>query len=88
MRKATLFKIWEKTNKNLLDKEFKFDAPILTPEKKKIQEKKIPEIVEKTTETISDWLDWLKTVEDESVKRRISPRAEKLKKKNFRLMEI
>ena len=41
---------------------------------------RISTFIEETTETISDWLNWLETVEDVEVKRRISPRVEELKK--------
>ena len=79
MNKETLLNLWQESQP-ILDKKFKFDAPILIPEKTKIQKTKLPEIVEETTETISDWLNWLESVEDVKVRKRVSPRVEKLKK--------
>ena len=64
----------------MLDEEFEFDAPILIPEKRKIQKKQIPKVVEENVETFSNWLNWLENVEDEVVRRKVDPKVERLKK--------
>ena len=71
----------------LLDEEFEFDAPILVPEKRKIQKKQIPQVIEENVETFSDWLNWLENVKDESVRRKVDPKVERLKKQIENLWE-
>ena len=100
LRKADLVKLLEQyvsrgiiEGGTLLDEECEFDAPILVPEKRKIQKKQIPKVIEENVETISDWLNWLENVEDEVVRRKVDPKVERLKKqienlgKTFQLKE-
>ena len=77
----------KKRGGTLLDEEFEFDAPILVPEKRKIQKKQIPQVIEENVETFSDWLNWLENVEDESVRRKVDPKVERLKKQIENLWE-
>ena len=65
---------------SLLDEDFEFDAPVLVPEKRKFPKKEIPQVIEKNVETFSDWLNWLENVKDESVKKKINPKVERLRK--------
>ena len=37
-------------------------------------------MIEQNVETVVDWLNWLEKVEDESLKKKIDPAVEKLKK--------
>ena len=97
MRKADLVKLLEPPHGNeggsLLDEDFEFDAPVLVPEKRKFPKKEIPQVIEKNVETFSDWLNWLENVKDESVKKKINPKVERLRKqidnlwKTFQLKE-
>ena len=87
LRKVDLVKLLEQyvsrgiiEGGTLLDEEFEFDAPILVPEKRKIQKKQIPKVIEENVETFSDWLNWLENVEDEVVRRKVDPKVERLKK--------
>ena len=97
MRKADLVKLLEPPHGNeggsLLDEDFEFDAPVLVTEKRKFPKKEIPQVIEKNVETFSDWLNWLENVKDESVKKKINPKVERLRKqidnlwKTFQLKE-
>ena len=101
LKKADLIKFIEeavesqKRNEggSLLDEDFEFDAPVLVPEKRKFPKKEIPQVIEKNVETFSDWLNWLENVKDESVKKKINPKVERLRKqidnlwKTFQLKE-
>ena len=97
LKKADLVKLLEEPHGNeggsLLDEDFEFDAPVLIPEKRKISKKEIPQVIEENVETFSDWLNWLENVKDESVKKKINPKVERLRKqidnlwKTFQLKE-
>ena len=97
LRKADLVKLLEPPRGNeggsLLDEDFEFDAPVLVPEKRKFPKKEIPKVIEENVETFSDWLNWLENVKDESIKKKVDPKVERLKKqienlwKTFQLKE-
>ena len=97
LRKVELIKFLHEHSQvgagTLLDEEFEFDAPILVPEKRKIQKKEIPQVIEENVETFSDWLNWLENVKDESVRRKVDSKVERLRKqidnlwKTFQLKE-
>ena len=89
LRKADLVKLLEQYQPRgivnfieggtLLDEKFEFDAPILVPEKRKFPKKQIPKVIEENVENISDWLNWLENVENESVRKKVDPKVERLK---------
>ena len=103
LRKAELIKLIDKSHavrgivnfidnptdgRNLLDEDYEFDAPVLVPTKLKIKKKQIPQVIEKNVETFSDWLNWLENVKDESVRRKVDPKVERLKKQIENLWEL
>ena len=84
MNKAARLRIRKHKKKNPLDeKNPDIGVPVLIPEKRLVPPKAIPKVIEKNVETVVDWLNWLENaenVEDESLKKKIDPAVEKLKK--------
>ena len=81
MNKAARLRIRKHRKKNPLDeKNPAIDVPVLLPTKRLVSPKAIPKVVEQNVETVVDWLNWLKKVENESLKKKVDPAVEKLKK--------
>ena len=81
MNKAARLRIRKHKKKNPLDeKNPAIKVPVLIPEKRPFPSKAIPKVIEQNVETVVDWLNWLENVEDESLKKKIDPAVEKLKK--------
>ena len=81
MNKAARLRIRKHRKNNPLDeKNPAIDMPVLVPEKRLVPPKTIPKVIEQNVETVVDWLNWLENVEDESLKKKVDPAVEKLKK--------
>ena len=81
MNKAARLRIRKHKKKNPLDeKNPAIKVPVLISEKRPFPSKAIPKVIEQNVETVVDWLNWLENVEDESLKKKIDPAVEKLKK--------
>ena len=89
MNKAARLRIRKHHKKNPLDeKNPAINVPILIPEKRPFPSKAIPKVIEQNVETVFDWLNWLENVEDESLKKKIDPAVEKLKKEIDELWKV
>ena len=63
------------------------NVPVLKPEVVTSKKPKIIEkVVEKSITTVNDWLDWLRNA-GKDLKRKVSPKVEKLKQKINNLLE-
>ena len=61
--------------------------PILIPEKRNFPSSAIPKVIEENTGTVSDWANWLESVDDVNIRRRANPAVERLKKQIAELWE-
>ena len=65
----------------------KIRVPILIPEKRNFPSRAIPRVIEENTGTVSDWANWLESVDDVNIRRRANPAVERLKKQIAKLWE-
>ena len=65
----------------------KIQVPILIPEKRNFPSRAIPKVIKENTETVSDWVNWLESVDDADIQRRANPAVERLKKQIAELWE-
>ena len=65
----------------------KIRVPILIPEKRNFPSRAIPKVIEENTGTVSDWANWLESVDDVNIRRRANPAVERLKKQIAELWE-
>ena len=70
-----------------LEKKKKKQVPILIPEKRNFPSRAIPKVIKENTETVSDWMNWLESVDDADIQRQANPAVERLKKQIAELWE-
>ena len=80
MNKAARLRI-RKYQKNPLDKKVPaIKVPILIPGEKSVAPKAIPKKIGENVENVVDWAKWLESVEDAEIRKKSTPKVEKLKK--------
>ena len=88
LNKKARLKVRKHRKKNPLEeKNPVINVPVLIPEKRTFPPKAIPKVIEQNVETVVDWLNWLKNVEDESLRKEVDPAVKKLKKEIGELWE-